>query len=235
MSDVLSSTIKYASKQYPKLDDDELYDLLCNLNYQLQHRQPHSPMWFNYMGMQYPQDLISYQEILWKVKPTLVVETGTLGGGCTLFFAFILDSMMRLGRIPDYRIVTIDIRPDLSLHPELMAHPRINFLNGNSVSPETVEKVKSHWKPGMVTAVFLDDGHSMDDVLAEMEAYGPLVSVGSYMVAEDTCFGYYLPVGNGPLHAVEEYLKRHGEWEIDRFPERWLCTQHPCGWLRRVS
>lgn len=228
--------VRFASKQYPKLDDDGLYDLLCNLNFQLQHRQPHGTVWLGYMGMQYPQDLISYQEILYDVKPQLIIETGTGGGGCTLFFASVLDSMIISGRIKDYRIVTIDymekpMQPTL----DMLKHPRIVFVNKDSLNPETVQIVKTYWNPDVATMVFLDSSHGENIVSAEMELYGSLVSVSSYMVVEDTCLGYYTFVGNGPLHAVKQFLEKHDGWIIDRFPERWLCTQHPCGWLRRTK
>lgn len=221
--------IRFATKTYEKRNDDELYELRCRMYYQLKHMQVESPHWMHTVMMQYPSELISYQEILWIVKPQLVIETGTAGGGCTFFFATILDMMITLGRIEDYEVVSIDIN-----NPPDIQHPKITFTKGDTESAEIIEEVKRHWSLEKATMVFLDSAHDKRHVLAEMEAYGPLVSVGSYMVVEDTVFGYLQPDDNAALAAVEQWMSTHDGWEIDRWPERWLITHHPCGWLKRV-
>lgn len=219
--------VRFASKPYPKLDDDALYDLVCNLHWQFQHRQPNGPSWIGYGVMQWPQDLVSYQELLWRVKPRLVVETGTGGGGCSLFFASILDHAKM-----DYRVIAIDL-PGNNTNPNLLTHPKISYLAGDSV--QLIGEVRKYWNPDAPTMVFLDSAHDQPHVSDEMEAYGPLVSVGSYMVVEDTWLGYSLPCQPGPLAAVKLFLEKHGGWEIDRWPERWLGSQNPCGYLKKVS
>lgn len=222
--------IRFASKEYPKLDDDALYDLICNLHWQLQHRQPNGPSWLGYGMSQWPLDLISYQELLWKVKPQLIIETGTAGGGCTLFFASILDFM----RVIDYKILTVDF-PSNQTNPDTLKHPHIIYIQGNSESAEVVGRVRSYWNPDKSTMVFLDSSHDQPHVSVEMETYHSLVSVGSYMVVEDTWLGYSLPCQPGPLAAVKQFLEKHDGWTIDSFPERWLCSQNPCGYLKKVS
>lgn len=222
--------LRFASKEYPKLDDEGLYDLVCNLHWQLQRRQPNGPSWLGYGMSQWPLDLISYQELLWKVKPQLVIETGTAGGGCTLFFASILDFM----KVQNYKILTVDF-PSNQANPDILKHPHIVYIRGNSESAEVMGEVRSYWNPDKTAMVFLDSSHDQPHVSVEMESYSPLVSVGSYMVVEDTWLGYSLPCQPGPLAAVKLFLEKHDGWEIDRFPERWLCTQHPCGYLKRVK
>lgn len=229
------SQIRFATKQYPKLDDDALYDLICNIHYQLQHRQPHGPVWLGYGMQQWHQDLISYQRIIWDVKPNLIIELGTGGGGCTLFFASILELMDTRKRIIDYKILTIDL-PSNNPNPDLRNHPHIVYIQGDSESVEVIEKVKSFWRSDKVTMVFIDTAHNPEHVFKEMEAYSPLVSVGSYMVVEDTWLGYSIFCGDrGPMAAVEKWIKKHDNWVVDTFFNRWLLTQHPCGWLKRVK
>ena len=222
------SHIRIASKSYPDLDDDGLYDLICNLHYQIIHRQPDGVNWLGYGMQQWPQDLVAYQEIIYQVKPHLIIETGTGGGGCPLFWASILDLM----KVGDYKIVTIDYQGPQ--HPDAERHPHIICIRGYSTAPEVIEKVKSFWG-GQTTMVFLDSDHTTQNVSNEMEAYGPLVSVGSYMVVEDTIYGATTVHPTGPAQAVAEWLRTHPNWVIDGHPERWMCTQHPFGWLRRVS
>ena len=224
----MDSSIRFASKPYPKLDDDGLYDLICNLHWQLQHRQPNGPSWLGYGMSQWPHDLIAYQELLWSMKPELIIETGTGGGGCALFFASILDWMKT-----DYKIIAIDL-PSNMPNPDIHKNPRIVYLQGLSESEEIIRKVKSYWNAGKRTMVFLDSSHDQPHVSDEMEAYSPLVSVGSYMVVEDTWLGYSLPCQPGPLAAVKLFLEKHSGWVIDGHPERWLCSQNPCGYLKKV-
>lgn len=231
MSSILTNGIRFASKEYPKLNDDELYDLVCNLHYQIQHRLPTGPMWLEYMLQQWPQDLISYQRILWQIRPELIMEMGTGGGGCTLFFASILDLM----KVENCKIVTVDL-PSNQPNQDILNHPHIVYIQGNNESVEVIEKIKSYWSPSKTTILFLDSAHDSEHVSKEMEAYGPLVSVGSYMVVEDTYLGYSTYCGDhGPMASVDKWIREHDNWVVDHFFDEWMITQNPCGYLRRMK
>ena len=199
---------------------------------------------FEWMGrpiIQYPQDIMAMQEILWRVQPDLLIETGVAHGGSLIFYA----SMMEL--IGKGKVLGIDI--DIRLHNRgaIEAHPmfkRIELLQGSSIDPLIVAKAAST-ASGKRVLVVLDSNHTHDHVLAELEAYAPLVSVGSYCVVMDTVvedmpedfFGNRSwGVGNSPKTAVGEFLKSHSEFEVDRSVENQiLVTVAPGGYLRRMA
>jgi cephalosporin hydroxylase len=174
-----------------------------------------------------PTDMIAYAEILHDTKPDLLIETGTWCGGSALFFAQLFDL---LGR---GRVLTIDT----AKHDERPKHPRITYAVGSSTDPDAVS-----WLAGEArerrTMVILDSDHRKRHVLAELEAYAPLVSVGHYLVVEDTNMSGH-PVhwkqGPGPMEAIEGWLPDHPEFECDERPERFLLTFQPHGWLRRTK
>lgn len=177
-----------------------------------------------------PNDLWLYQETLWDVKPDLIIECGTFHGGSTLYYAKLFDIM----EIPG-EIVTIDVDP----MPEMPEHKRITYLIGSSVSPEIVQKVKELAGKKKKVMVILDSDHTRSHVLKELELYSPLVSKGSYMVVEDSNINGH-PVysgfgqGPGPWEAVEEFLPKHPEFEIDRTKEKFLMSFNPNGFLKKV-
>lgn len=172
-----------------------------------------------------PLDIWIYQEIIYETKPEIIIETGTAGGGSALFFACICDLMGK------GRVVTIDIaQPSLS-------HPRITKIVGNSVSDEVVSEVREI--VGKQTAmVSLDSNHSKSHVLREMELYSQFVSLGKYLVVEDTNINGH-PVlhtyGDGPFEAVEEFLRTRKDFEVDRTREKFLLTFSPAGFLKRTK
>jgi cephalosporin hydroxylase len=176
-----------------------------------------------------PNDLWTYQELIRQLNPTLIVETGTAFGGSALYFATLMDRN-ELGAV-----ISIDTEP----HDNLPKHPRLWFLRGSSLDPTIVDYVTKRAE-GQRVLVILDSDHGRDHVLAEMETYGPLVTVGSFMVVEDTniCgrpvardwFG-----GPGPGEAVDAFLPTHPEFVRDPLAERHLLTMHPGGWLRKVA
>ncbi len=169
-----------------------------------------------------PTDLFIYQEIIHAVKPDYIVETGTLNGGSALFFA---DIMELEGR---GEVITIDN----TFMPDRPVHHRITYINDDSLhASEAVRKSVE----GKKVIVSLDSSHQKEHVLREMEAYAPMAT--EYMVVEDTNIGHPIPVAGiteGPMEAVEEFLKTHPEFAIDRGPHKFLVTFNPNGWLRRV-
>lgn len=199
---------------------------------------------FHWMGrpiIQYPQDMIAMQEILWEVRPDLIVETGIAHGGSLVYYASLCEL------IGHGEVLGIDI--DIRAHNRsaIESHPmakRISLLQGSSTDPAIVEVVRER-SSGKKVLVVLDSNHTHDHVLGELEAYAPLVSVGSYCVVFDTIVEDLPPglypdrpwdVGNNPKTAVHEYLRRDDRFEIDRAIEAKIqITVAPDGYLRRIK
>jgi cephalosporin hydroxylase len=183
--------------------------------------------WLGVPILKSPLDCWVYQEIIAEQRPDLIIETGTDLGGSALFFASICDS------IGHGRIVSIDIRS--AAHVQ---HPRITFLVGDSTSEGILERVRQLARGTERRMVILDSDHSADHVRRELEAYRDLVTVGSYMVVEDTNVNGH-PVmpehGPGPFEAVSDFLQRNDDFEADHSREKFLVTYFPNGYLKRVS
>jgi cephalosporin hydroxylase len=175
-----------------------------------------------------PLDLWVYQEVIFDLKPTLIIETGTAYGGSALYFARQLD---RLGQ---GSVISIDLDPAETL-PQ---HKRITYVKGSSVDQDIVEAVARCAQTHPRVMVVLDSDHSAAHVFQELDAYAQLVTTGQFLVVEDTNItGHPVPVswkgGPGPHEAVEEFLAIHPEFARDVLAERYLLTMHPGGWLRR--
>jgi cephalosporin hydroxylase len=171
-------------------------------------------------------DLWTYQEILVDTRPDLIVETGTYLGGSAFYLAGICD-LLGHGKI-----VTVDI----SAPPGRPRHRRITYLQGSSTDPGIVVRVARRARTAKRVMVVLDSNHSRDHVLRELEAYGPLVTPGCYLVVEDTNVNGnpVLPDhGPGPMEAVEEFLATTDAFEVDRSRENRLLTFNPGGYLKR--
>ena len=208
--------------------------------------------------IQYPQDIVAMQELIWKVKPDLIIETGIAHGGSLIMSASLLALLdmceaIKLGTVFDpknskRKVLGLDI--DIRQHNReaIEAHPmssRIQMIQGSSIAPELVEQVKSVAKNYQRVLVCLDSNHTHDHVLAELEAYAPLTSVGSYCIVFDTIVEdmpkAFFPdrpwgPGNNPKTAVCEYLKTHPEFEIDKsIDHKLLISAAPDGYLKRVK
>jgi len=205
---------------------------------------------FSWMGrpiIQYPQDMLAMQEIIWTVKPDLIIETGIAHGGSLIFSAAMLELNAACGGNPEASVLGLDI--DIRPHNKaaIEAHPmakRISMIQGSSIDPEIVDQVKAKAKGKERILVCLDSNHTHDHVLAELNAYAPLTTVGSYCVVFDTIVED-MPVelihnrpwapGNNPKTAVWEYIKSHPEFEIDkRYDNKLLVSVAPDGYLRRI-
>jgi cephalosporin hydroxylase len=173
-----------------------------------------------------PLDLWIYQELLYELRPDLIVETGTAFGGSALYLASICD-LIGQGKVVTVDIIEQEGRPQ---------HPRLEYLTGSSVAPEMVDEVKRRIDPGATTLVVLDSNHKRDHVLEELRLYSPLVTPGSYVVVEDTILNGH-PVspefGPGPMEAVDEFLAGTDEFEVDRRREKLYLTFNRKGYLRR--
>lgn len=199
---------------------------------------------FSWLGrpiIQYPQDMIAMQEIIWDVKPDIIIETGIAHGGSLIYYASLLEL------IGHGEVLGIDIEIRSHNRAAIEAHPmfkRIRLLEGSSTAPDIVEQVKKAAKDKRALVV-LDSNHTHEHVLAELEVYAPLVSVDSYCVVMDTVVEdmpeNFFPdrpwgKGNNPKTAVWEFLKTHPEFEIDKSIEhKLLITAAPNGYLRRVK
>lgn len=199
---------------------------------------------FSWLGrpiIQIPQDLMALQEIIWAMKPDVIIETGIAHGGSLIFYASMLELTGK------GRVIGIDI--DIRSHnrAEIEKHPmckRITMIEGSSVSPDVVDRVRSLSDGAKTVLVCLDSNHTHAHVLNELEFYTPLVTVGSYCVVFDTGIED-LPAdtiidrpwgpGNNPKTAVWEFLKMHDEFVIDKDIEaKILLTAAPDGYLRRI-
>ena len=206
---------------------------------------------FSWLGrpiIQYPQDMIAMQELIWSIQPDLIIETGIAHGGSLIFSASMLELNAICGGCQDAEVLGLDI--DIRPHNReaIEAHPmfkRISMIQGSSIAPEIIEQVKAKAEGKQKILVFLDSNHTHDHVLAELEAYAPLTSVDSYCVVFDTVIED-LPadmfgdrpwgVGNNPKTAVWEYLKNHPEFAIDKsMQHKLLITVAPEGYLKRVK
>lgn len=205
---------------------------------------------FSWLGrpiIQYPQDMVAMQQIIWAVQPELIVETGIAHGGSLVFSASMLELNAACGGPPDARVLGIDI--DIRTHNRVAieAHPmarRISMIEGSSVAPAVIEQVRSVAAGKRRVLVCLDSNHTHEHVLAELNAYAPLVSVGSWCVVFDTVVedlpaGLYPDrpwgPGNNPKTAVFAFLGQHPEFEIDKaLDHKLLLSVAPDGYLKRV-
>ena len=201
---------------------------------------------FSWLGrplIQLPSDAMAMQEIIWAVKPDLIIETGVAHGGSVVLSASLLE-LLGHGEVLG---IDIDIRPHN--RQAIEAHPlarRISLIEGSSTDPVVVAQVRERATGKSRVLVCLDSNHTHEHVLAELEAYAGLVSVDSYCIVFDT-FVEDMPAdhvwtdrpwgkGNNPKTAVREWLQDHPEFEIDHsIDDRLLVTSAPDGFLKRVS
>lgn len=199
---------------------------------------------FSWMGrpiIQYPQDMIAMQELLWRIQPDLLIETGIAHGGSLIYYASIME-LIGKGQVVG---IDIDIREHNRI--EIEAHPmfkRISMIQGSAVDLHVVEKVREYIKPNMTVMVSLDSNHTHEHVLQELNLYAPFVTKGSYCVVFDTIVEdmpaamYDRPwdVGNNPKTAVFEFLKSYGDFEIDhQIDNKLLISVAPQGYLKRIN
>jgi cephalosporin hydroxylase len=206
---------------------------------------------FSWLGrpiIQLPQDVFAMQELIWSIQPDLIIETGIAHGGSLIFSASMLELNAACGGPPDAQVLGIDI--DIRAHnrAEIEAHPmfkRIRMIQGSSIAPEIIEQVHAAAKSKQRVLVCLDSNHTHDHVLAELNSYAPLTSVGSYCVVFDTAIEEVPAAmsadrpwgpGNNPMTAVREFLKTTDRFEIDQnVSNKLLITVAPDGYLRRIK
>lgn len=216
---------------------------------------------FSFMGrpiIQYPQDMVAIQELIWKVRPNLIIETGIAHGGSLIMSAAILSLLEMSDALesgkkfdlnsPQRKVLGIDIEIRPHNRAAIESHPmsnRIQMIEGPSTSPEVIARVREFSQGFSNVMIFLDSNHTHEHVLEELKIYAPLTSIGSYCVVFDTIVED-LPAemypnrpwgpGNNPKTAVREYLKNQPEFEIDRsIDDKLLISVAAEGYLRRVG
>mgnify|MGYP006084470577 FL=1 len=203
------------------------------------HQYSYHFTWLGRPIIQFPQDMIALQEIIWDVKPDIIIETGIAHGGSLIFSA----SMLQL--IGRGKVIGIDI--DIRKHnkDEIKKHPlykRIKMIEGSSVDPKIIKKVFSAVKDKKKIMVFLDSNHTHEHVLKELEAYSSLVKKGSYIIVFDTMVED-MPKNsfpnrpwskkNNPKTAVREFLKKNKRFKVNKdFEKKLLITSSPDGFLQ---
>lgn len=215
-------------------------DLLGNLwiKSAAQHRLMYEPTWLGRPVIQFPTDIVAIQEMIWKIRPDVIIETGVAHGGSLVLSASILE-LIGKGKVVG---VDIDIRPHNRVAIE--SHPlkhRIELIEGSSIAPDTLTAVRMAVGSAGTVLVMLDSNHTEAHVLQELELYSPLVTPGSYIVAHDGAQGWVWDIPNGnsewkddhPLGAISKFLASCDDFEIDDHLTRWGITSSPCGYLRR--
>jgi len=217
------------------LNHPKVEGLIIDLFHLISYNSPRSwreNTWLGYKIHQSPMDLYLYQELLFLLKPSFVLQTGIANGGSLLFFANMLDI---IGASADATVIGIDI--ELTHDCQSLRHPRIRLFKGSSTDPEVVSRIRSIL-PAPSGFVVLDSDHSKQHVLTELAIWSEFVSAGSYIVVEDTNINghpVFRSFGPGPFEAVDEFLHLQGDFERD--DDLWRrnkYSHHQGGWLRRV-
>ena len=245
-----------------RIEDNGKNSLLLRAKSEFMHKSIMADYSYNFSWLsrpiiQYPQDMVAMQELIWQVKPDLIIETGIAHGGSLIFSASMLALLdlceqghATLTPNPNKprRVIAVDIdirahnRKALEEHP---LHPRMTMIEGSSIDRAIIEQVKDEAEQHEKILICLDSMHTHEHVLAELEAYAPLVSPNSYCVVFDTIIED-MPEdmfsdrpwgkGNNPKTAVREFLKKHPEFDIDKSIEhKLLITVAPDGYLRRIK
>lgn len=200
----------------PPIATEQFLYQYCNVNH-----------WLGYRMQKNPLDLIAYHNIIYDLRPDLLIECGTWHGGSALYFATLMD------QINHGVVMTVDLY-DWPLRPK---HERIYYYTYSSVDPETAKALGAFAVHESRVMVVLDSDHTKEHVLKELDLYAPFVTPASYLVVEDTnIHGHPLrtDLPEGPWEAVHEWLPSHPEFEIDPVIEP-VFSNNPEGWLRRIA
>lgn len=205
-----------------------------------QNKLSYEVTWLGIPIIQVPEDILMVQELIWKLRPDVIVESGVAHGGALVLYASILEL---LGR---GRVIGVDIEIRKYNRLAIESHPmarRITLIEGSSTDAGTVEAVRRLIAPGQRTMVMLDSNHTKAHVRQELERYAPMVTPGSYLIVFDEVMPMVADAPNGkpdwdtdnPLEAVRDFLAEHPEFEIDRSYERLVTTYCRSGFLRRLE
>lgn len=211
---------------------------LMNVNDQFHIKFYNSQVWstMRWLGvpmLQNPADNQEMQELLFEIKPDVIIEAGTFCGGTALYYATIMDQFK-----PNCKIFTIDIGPQIkdALKYDVWKRHVISLI-GSSTDPAIVDQIKKQIPKNAVVLVTLDSDHHQEHVYQELKIYSQLVTPGSYLVLQDTNINghpVYPAYGPGPMEALEDFLRENHDYTPDRSREKYLVTFYPKGWLKRA-
>lgn len=198
--------------------------------HKLLYRSPkvrHHSSWFGVRIIKFPTDFFFYQEIVFRTRPDIIIETGTKHGGTSLFLAHLL------GLIGNGKVITIDTVSE----NVTAAHPRMTFFQGSSVDESVINEVRKQISPNDKVMVVLDSDHRAKHVLSELKIYAPLVTRDCYLIVEDTNKGTLdePDFGPGPKEALNAFLKEDSSFEVDEEIEGFLVSMHHGGYLRKIK
>ena len=205
-----------------------------------QFRIMYEPTWLGVPIIQFPTDIVMMQELIWKLRPDVIVECGLAHGGSAILYASVCE-LLGTGRV-----IGIDIEVRQHNRVAIQSHTmskRIEIVEGSSIDTSTVTAVKTRVGGAKTVLVVLDSNHSYDHVLQELTLYHEMVTPGSYLVAMDGAQGHVWDVPRGkrawkddnPLRAIHEFLSGHPEFQIDAHFTRMHTTSCPDGFLRRLT
>ena len=230
--------------------DDQLNRLIPELLNQMNIKSyAYNFTWLGRPIIQIPQDTISFQEMIWEVKPDLIIETGVAHGGSLVFSASMLALLETFALVKDPVVVGIDIEIRPNNREAITAHPAsrwIKLIDGSSVETLVVEQVRKLAENKSRVMVFLDSNHTYKHVLAELRAYAPLVTKRSYLVVLDTGIEDIEPAaiahgrpwgkGNSPKSALQEFLGENSSFVTDKYyHEKAWVTSAPGGIIKRIN
>ncbi len=185
-----------------------------------------------------PLDLWVYQEMIYEMRPNIIIETGTAYGGSAMYLSSICEI------VNSGKIITIDIAEtpygntidNATKHRP--AHKRVQYFKGSSVDKEIIQRVKNEISSTDKVMIILDSDHSKEHVLNELNSYKNIVTKGSYIIVEDSNVNGH-PTnklhGPGPMEAIEEFLKHNKNFIVDETKEKFLMTFNPKGFLKRIE
>jgi cephalosporin hydroxylase len=221
---------------------DEGYSVLSQLFTRSgwQNKSTYELVWMGIPIIQLPEDILMMQELIWRVRPDVIIESGVAHGGALVLYASLLDAIGR------GHVVGVDIEIRKYNRLAIEAHPmskRITLIEGDSVADDTLARVRAEIPAGGTVMVALDSNHTRDHVAAELERYAPLVTPGSYCVVFDSVMTMVSDAPNAgenwqqdnPLEAVTEFLAEHQEFEVDHGFNRLQVTYCQSGFLRRLE
>jgi len=230
----ISNSNNIIDDKYSDMNDEKKIIDRFHLLYTKKNKQTFdNTYWMGVRSMKCPFDLWIFQEIISETKPDIIIETGTNEGGTSLFLANICDILN------NGEIISIDIASTEN-HP---SHNRIHYLQGNTVSDDTIQQIKKlmdeiNQKQNRKVMVILDDAHDEKHVSKELEIYRKFVTNGQYLIVEDTSMGghpVYPELGLGPMEAVKKFFNENDDFVIDTSREKFLLTFNPDGFLKKIK
>jgi cephalosporin hydroxylase len=228
-------------KMYTDPEMGELNRRWFDLSFE--HKYPYNFSWLGLPIIQYPQDIVAIQEIVWKVQPKTIIETGIARGGSLIFYSSLVKLLGNQGKV-----IGIDIEIRNHNRKRIEKHSlfdSIELVEGSSIDPSTILKVEKIIDTSKPVLVVLDSNHTHDHVLSELRMYKDFVTKGSYIIVLDThCEN--LPQhllanrpwgkGNSPMTAVVEFLKSNKNFQVDNeIHEKLGVTGAPSGYIKRVD